>query len=87
MLKGCVVNVDIFKCSDVVGMSIRRGSADNMVLSPTIDVLSAIIHGGWNFQGDNCLLLYMNVFNYCLYEVRVLQGEHDVMEMIYPTIK
>ena len=38
-----------FKCSDAVGTSIHHGSAENMVLNTTIDVLSAITRGGLYF--------------------------------------
>ena len=48
MLQGCVGMLDIFKSSDALGTPIRRGSADDMVLNPTLDVLSAITHGGCN---------------------------------------
>ena len=43
-----------------VGKSIRRGSAYDMVLNPTLDVLSAITCGIWNFRGENHILLYLN---------------------------
>ena len=60
ILQGCVGKVDRFKKSDVVGTSIHRGSTDNMVLDPNLYVLSAITCGGWNFQGENFILLYPN---------------------------
>ena len=71
------------KRSDVVRTSIRHGSADDMVLNPTLNVLSAITCGGWNFQGENHILLYLNVFNNCLYAGKSLQVAHDVTAMIY----
>ena len=46
ILQGCVGMVDRFKRSNAVGTSIFRGSADDMVLNPTLDVLSAITCGG-----------------------------------------
>ena len=46
MLQGCVGKVGGFKMSDVVGILIFRGSADDMVLNPTVDILSAITRGG-----------------------------------------
>ena len=49
MLQGCVVMVDGFKRSDAVGTSICRGSADDIVLNPTFDILSDITCGGLNF--------------------------------------
>ena len=52
--------VDIFKRSDAVGMSIIHGSADDMVLNPTLDVLSVINRGGRYLQGENHILLYLN---------------------------
>ena len=65
----CVGKVGVFKSSDTVGTPIRRGSADDMVLNPTLDVLSAITHGGWNFQGENCILLYLKFSSiFCMQE-------------------
>ena len=49
MLQGCIVKVSGFKSSDVVGTSIFRGSADDMVLNPILDVFSSITRGGYNF--------------------------------------
>ena len=46
MLQGCLGMVDGFKRRDAVGTPICRGSADDMVLNPTLDVLSAITCGG-----------------------------------------
>ena len=48
MLQGCVGMVERFKRSDALGTSIRRGSADDMVLNITLGVLSAITRVGWN---------------------------------------
>ena len=62
MIQGCVGMVDEFKMSDVIGISINHSSADDMVLNPTLDVLSAITRGGSNFWGENRILLYLNVF-------------------------
>ena len=50
MLWGCVGNVGVFKGSDVVGTPIHRGSADDMVTNPTLDVFSDITCYGYNFQ-------------------------------------
>ena len=44
-----MVKLEGFKRSDKVGRSIRRGSVDDMVLNPSLDVSSAITRGGWNF--------------------------------------
>ena len=60
MLRVCFGKVGGFKMSDAVGTSIRCGSAYDMVLNPALDVLSAITHGGWNFRGENCILLYLD---------------------------
>ena len=60
MLQDCVGKVGGFKISDALGTSIHRSSADDMVLNPTLDVLSAITHEGWNFQRYNRILIYMN---------------------------
>ena len=51
MLRFCVGKVGGFKSNDTVGTSICHGSADDMVLNSTLDVLSAITHSGWNLQG------------------------------------
>ena len=62
ILQGCVGKAEIIKTSDAVGTSILRGSADDIVLNPTLDVLSVITLGGWNLQGDNHILIDLNVF-------------------------
>ena len=49
ILQICVGKVDGFKSSDAVEMSIHCGYVDDMVLNPTLDVLSIITRGGWNF--------------------------------------
>ena len=59
--QGCVGNVDGFKISDTAGTSIHSGSVDDMVLNQTLDVLSAITRGGWNFRGEHRILLYLNI--------------------------
>ena len=64
MLWICVGKVDVFKISDAVGTSIFRGSEYDMVLNPNLDVLSDINHSGWNFQGENCILLYLNLLKH-----------------------
>ena len=70
--------------SDTVGTPINCGSADNMFLNPTVDVLSTITHGGWNFRGENRILLYLNFYKHCLYARREFHGSRNVMEIIYP---
>ena len=72
-----------FKSSDAVGTSTRRSSAYDMVMNPTLDVLSAITHGGWNFRGENHVLLCL-IFQSFLHVGRALHGEHGVTVMIYP---
>ena len=47
MLQGCVGMVNVFKRIYAVGTSIRCGSSDDMVINPTLDVLSVITCGGW----------------------------------------
>ena len=84
MLQGCVVMVGGVKRSDVVRTSIRHGSADDMVLNPTLNVLSAITCGGWNFQGENHILLYLNFFKHFLYSGRSFQGARYVTAILYP---
>ena len=76
--------VNGLKRSDPVIKSISRGSADDMVLNPTLDVFSAITCGGWNLQGDNRILLYLNIFKIFFYAERALQGAQDETAMIYP---
>ena len=82
ILQGCVGKVGEFKNSDAVGTSINCSSADDIVLNPKI-VFSAITCDGCNFQGENCILFYMNLFIIVLYARRAFQGEHGVTEMIY----
>ena len=53
-------------------------------MNPTLDVLSALIHGSWNFLGENRILLYLNFSSiFCMQEEKI-QGEHGVTEIIYP---
>ena len=84
MLQGCVGKVGGSRRSDTVGTSIIHGSADYMVLNPTLDVLYAITCGGWNFRGENHILLYLNVFNHFLYAGRAFKESHDLTALIYP---
>ena len=49
MLQGYVGKVVELKMIDAVGTSIHHGSADDMVLNTTLDVLSAISCDGCNF--------------------------------------
>ena len=76
--------VDGFKRSYAVGTLIRHGSADDMFINPNLDVLSAITSGGWNFRGENRILLYLNVFKHFLYAGGALPVARDVTAMIYP---
>ena len=64
MFQRYVGNLVGLKMFDAVVMSIYSGSADDMVLNPNLNVLSAITCGGFNFQGENHILLYMNVFKH-----------------------
>ena len=75
--------VDGFKLSDMVGTSICRGCADDMVLNPTLDILSVITRGGWNLRYKNLILLYLNVYKHYLHAGIELQGSHDLTSMIY----
>ena len=63
MLQVCVGKLGIFKSIDVVGTSIRCGYAYDMVMNTTLGVLPTITSGGWNFQGDNRILIYLNFSN------------------------
>ena len=74
----------VFKRSDIIGSSISCGYADDMVLNPTLDVLSSITRGGCNFQGENPILIYLNVFKNFMYAGRAFRGERGVTEMIRP---
>ena len=78
-----VENVEVFKRNDMEGMSIIHGSAYNMVMNPTLDVLSFITRDGWNFRGEKHILLYLNVFKHCLYAGLSLQVSRDVRSSIY----
>ena len=62
MLQVYVGNVVGLKMIDAVVTSIHSGSAYDMVQNPSLNVLSAITCGGCNFQGENHILLYLNVF-------------------------
>ena len=55
-----------------------------MVLNPTIDVWSTITLGGCKFQFENHIIIYLNVFEHCLYALRALQGEQGVTTVMYP---
>ena len=71
MLQVCIGEVGGLKKSDAVGTSITHGYADDMVMNKTLDVLSAITRGGWNFLGENRILLHLNVFKrFCIQEGR-----------------
>ena len=70
MIQGCVGKVGIFKRSDAVGTSIFFGSSEDMSLNPTLDFLSDIPRGGWNFSEENLILLYLNVFKAFFYAGR-----------------
>ena len=50
MFQGFDEKEKIFKRIDAVGISIHRVSTDDMVLNPTLDVLSSTTHGGCNLQ-------------------------------------
>ena len=67
ILQGCVGKIDVFKRIDTVGTSICCGSEDDMILNPIVDVLYDITHGSWNVREENHILLYLNVYNLCLY--------------------
>ena len=60
MVQGYVGKVVRLKITDAVGTSIHRGSADDMVLNQTLNVLSTITCDGCNFQGENHILFYLN---------------------------
>ena len=81
--QGCVGMVGRFKRSDALGTSIHCCYADDIVLNPTLDDLSTITCGGWNFQSENRILLYLNIFKHFLYAGRALHGARDVTAMIY----
>ena len=64
MLQGYVGKVVGLKMIDAVGTPIHRGSANDMVMNTTLDVLSDATCDGCNFQGKNHILLYLNVFKH-----------------------
>ena len=68
----------------MAGTSICCHSAGDMVLNPTLDVLSVITSHSWDLQRDNHILIYLNVFNRFLYAVRGFQVARDVTAIIYP---
>ena len=71
--------------SDAVGTSNNFVYEEDMVMNPTLDILSDITRDGWNLRRDNRILLYLNIPKNVLCARRAFQGEHDVIEMIYPT--
>ena len=75
-----------FQISDTVGTSISCGSADEMVLNPTFDVLSVINRGGCKSPGENHTLIHLKLFKHCLYGGRKLQGASYMTEIIYSPI-
>ena len=48
-----------------------------MVMNPNIDVLSVITRGGWNLQGENHIILFLNVFKHLFYSGREFKGSCD----------
>ena len=84
IIQSCVGKVDGFKSSDVVGTPICRGSSYGMVLNPTLDVLSAISYDGWDFRGENRILIDMKNLKHCLYVIREFQGSCHMAVIIYP---
>ena len=49
MIQGYIGKVESFKTSDIVGDPIIHGHEEYMVINPTINVLSSINYGNWNF--------------------------------------
>ena len=66
MIQVCVGKVDELNRSNELGTSMRRSYEDDMVLNPNLDVLYDITHGGWNFRGENRILLYLNFQALCV---------------------
>ena len=82
MLQFCVGKVGGFKSSDTVGTSIRRGSADDMVLNTTLDFFR---HHSWQlgFPRREPYTNLSEFFKHCLYAGMSFKGEHGVTAMIY----
>ena len=59
--------MDWFKRSDWVVILFCYGSEDDMVLNPTLAVLSDITCGGWYFIGVNRTLLYLKFASIFVY--------------------
>ena len=49
-----------YESSYAVVAPIRNGFADDMVLNPTLDILSVSTNGGWNYLGENRILFHLN---------------------------
>ena len=84
MLQYCSGKWGIIKSINALGTSIHHGSAYDMAFNSTLDVLSAIPSGGWNFRGQNHIMIYLKVSKHCLYARNGFQGAHDVTEIIHP---
>ena len=82
MIQFCVDKVDELNRSNELGTSMGLSYEDDMVLNPSLYVISAITCGGWKSTGESCLLLYLNYFKHCLYEGTTLQELWVVTEMV-----
>ena len=59
IIHGCFGKFKIMKKIGAIRTSIRCESENNIVLDPSLNVISAITHSSWNFRGNNCTLLYI----------------------------
>ena len=51
-----------------------------------LSVFLAITLSGWNFWGENPILIYQKIFKHYFYAGRALQGARDVTTKLYPPI-
>ena len=73
MLQGCVGNLYGVNRINTVRTSAQSGSVDNKTINPSLGVLSAITHDGWNFRGKIFILLYLNYPKHYLYAGKTFQ--------------
>ena len=60
MTQVSIGKVDGFKRGNSAGTTIRRESADYMILKPYLDVLSPTTDGGFNLRVEICIIFYLD---------------------------
>ena len=70
MIQVCAGKVDEFKRIDALGTSIYHGYTYDMFINPALNVFSTITYVGCNFRGKNHIMIHLNFFKHCFYEVR-----------------